>query len=120
MGAAQRFFSDWVAESDPSRERLWVAHIDGAGRCVHLTSHDGDESGADFPLRAIVADTVVHGSAGILLAHNHPSGDPAPSEADCRATRQLAATVQPLSCTVVDHFIFGGARWSSLRAMGLL
>ena len=60
------------------------------------------------------------GSAGILLAHNHPSGDAQPSATDCLATRRLVATAEGLGCSVVDHFIFAGSAWSSFRRLGLL
>src|SRR5919107_164429 len=99
---AQRFFAGCFAESDPARESLWVAHLDRQARCLHLARYDGDESGADFPLKAIVVDAASHHSAGILLAHNHPSGDPSPSDADCRATRRLAAAAEALGCRVLD------------------
>jgi DNA repair protein RadC len=120
LAAAQSFFSGCIADSDPLRESLWVAHVDEQARCVHLSRHYGDETGACFPLRDIIADAAVHGSAGIVLAHNHPSGDPRPSDSDCRTTRRLAAAAQALDCTILDHLIFGGAECTSLRRLGYL
>jgi DNA repair protein RadC len=55
-----------------------------------------------------------------VLAHNHPSGDPRPSESDCGATRRLVAAAEALDCTVLDHLVFAGAHCTSLRRMGLL
>lgn len=118
--AARAFFAGCLAESDSARERLWVAHLDGYSNCLHLTHHDGDEFGTDFPLRSIIADAAVHGSAAIVLAHNHPSGDPTPSATDKRATRRLACAAEALDCTVVDHLVFAGAECTSFRQMGLL
>jgi DNA repair protein RadC len=118
--AARDFFAGCIAESDPARECLWVAHIDGQSNCLHISRHEGDACGADFPLRTIVADAAFHGSAGILLAHNHPSGDPQPSQSDCRATRRLAAAAEALDCAVIDHLVFGGSGFTSFRRMGLL
>lgn len=120
LAAAREFFAGCIADSDPLRESLWVAHVDDESRCVHLSRHEGDEWGADFPLRSIVADAAIHGSAGIVLAHNHPSGDASPSESDCRATRRLAAAAEALDCTVLDHLIFAGADCTSLRQLGYL
>jgi DNA repair protein RadC len=74
LESARSFFASCLADSDPSRESLWVAHVDEQSRCLHLSRHDGDETGAAFPLRDIIADAASHGSAGIVLAHNHPSG----------------------------------------------
>jgi DNA repair protein RadC len=120
LKAAREFFAGCLAQGDPARESLWVAHVDEQARCVHLSRYAGDDAGADFPLRDIIADAVEHRSAGIVLAHNHPSGDPHPSDSDCRSTRRLANAAEALDCTVLDHLVFAGARCTSLRAIGLL
>jgi DNA repair protein RadC len=120
LAAACEFFAGCLAESDPKIERLWVAHLDESLNCVHLTDHVGDEFGTDFPLRSIIADAANHGTVGILLAHNHPSGDPRPSDGDRRATRRLACAAEAMDCQVLDHLVFGGAQCSSFRQLGLL
>jgi DNA repair protein RadC len=120
LAAARAFFSGCMSDADPRRESLWVAHVDDQACCVHLTRHDGDESGTRFPLRTIIADAALHGSAGLVLAHNHPSGDSTPSDSDCRATRRLASAAEALDCTVVDHLVFAGDECSSFRRLGLL
>ena len=120
LAAARKFFAGCLAESDPSRERLWVAHLDNECNCLRLSHHDGDEIGTDFPLRSIIADAALNGSAGIVLAHNHPSGDPTPSQADKRATTRLACAAEALDCTIVDHLVFGGSDCTSFRQLGLL
>lgn len=118
LAAAEAFFAGCLAESDPALERLWVAHVDAAANCLHLSQHDGDAHGTGLPIRGIIADALLHGSAGLLLAHNHPSGDPTPSKADCRATRRLASAAQALDCRLIDHLVFGAGGCSSLRALG--
>ena len=118
--AARDFFAGCMADSDPSRENLWVAHVDDEARCLHVSWHGGCEASAEFPLRAIIADAAVHASAGIVLAHNHPSGDPRPSDSDFRATRRLAAVAEALDCTVLDHLVFAGGECTSLRRLGYL
>jgi DNA repair protein RadC len=120
LAAAREFFSGCFAESDPGRECLWVAHLDNKARCLLLTQHEGDDAGTDFPLRSIIADAAFHGSSAIVLAHNHPSGDPTPSDADKRATRRLACAAEALDCVVADHLVFGGPRCTSFRQIGLL
>ena len=120
LAAARAFFAGCIADSDPGRESLWVAHLDEAARCLHLSRHEGDESGASFPLRQVIVDAARHGSAGIVLAHNHPSGDPRPSDADRRSTRRLAVAAETLDCTVLDHLVFAGTECTSFRQMGLL
>jgi DNA repair protein RadC len=120
LDAARTFFAGCFADSDLSRESLWVAHVDDQARCVHLSGHLGESGGAHFPLRSIIADAAVHGSAGLVLAHNHPSGDARPSADDCRATRRLASAAEALDCAILDHLVFAGAECTSFRRSGLL
>ena len=120
LAAASEFFAGCFAESDPTLERIWVAHLDGEANCVHLTHHDGDETGVPLPLRTIISDAAARGSSAILLAHNHPSGDPTPSDGDKRATSRLACAAEAVDCRLVDHLVFAGGRYSSFRALGLL
>ena len=120
LAAARSFFRGCLAHGDPQREQLWVAHTDEQARCIHLSRHEGDQGSAEFPVKEIIADALAHGSAGIVLAHNHPSGDARPSDSDCRATRRLAVAAQAIDCTVVDHLVFAGGDCSSLRQLGYL
>lgn len=73
--------------------------------------------------REVFRSAIVANSAAIILAHNHPSGDPLPSEADIRCTRDLVAAGKVLKIEVLDHVILGekieGRRdWVSLRELG--
>jgi DNA repair protein RadC len=120
LEAARSFFAGCFADSDPTRESLWVAHVDDQARCLHVTRHGGDETGNVFPLRSIIADAAAHGSAGLVLAHNHPSGNSTPSAEDCRATRRLASAAEALDCAILDHLVFAGAECTSFRRIGLL
>jgi DNA repair protein RadC len=69
--------------------------------------------------REVFRPAIVGGAAGIVLAHNHPSGDPSPSEADIRVTRDLIRAGQLLKIDVLDHVIIGAAEtFVSLRELG--
>ena len=120
LDAARRFFVGCLAETDPTREHLWVAHVDDKAQCVHLSRYEGDEGGADLPLRQVITDASVYGSAGVILAHNHPSGDPTPSAADRNITRRLALAGEAIDLAVLDHLVIAGTQCRSMRAMGLL
>jgi DNA repair protein RadC len=120
LEAARGFFAGCFASAAPDVENLWVAHVDNQARCVHLSRHGGGEKDAPFPLRSIIADAAAHNSAGLVLAHNHPSGDPTPSAQDCAATKRLATAAEALDCAVVDHLVFAGGQCTSLRLLGLL
>ena len=54
-------------------------------------------------------------AAAFVLAHNHPSGDPEPSEDDVRLTRRLQRCGETLGIELLDHLVIGGRRWVSLR-----
>ena len=120
LDAARQFFAGCLAEADPDEEHLWVAHVDDDACCIHLTRHDGDASQADLPIRQIVADAARHGSAGVVLAHNHPSGDATPSASDKRITRRLALVGEAMDLAILDHLVLAGDRCRSMRQMGLL
>lgn len=119
--AAREFFASCFAGQAETRERLLVAHIDSRAQCIHLSQHDGDPSSVALPVRSIIADAARLGSSGVVLAHNHPSGDAMPSKANCRATRALAQAGEPRNLIILDHLIFApGDRCHSMRRKGLL
>jgi len=120
VAAAREFFSGCFAEQDPSRECLWVAHLDQDSHCLHLSHHGGDAASVDFALREIVIDSALYGSSALLLAHNHPGGDAGPSESDLRSTRRLATIAEALDCVLLDHFVFAGSDCTSSRRLGYL
>ena len=119
--AARSFFAACFDEGARTSEQLWIAHVDETARCIHLSRHDGGGSDVEVPVRAIIADAARLGSAGVVLAHNHPSGDPTPSISDCLATRTLARAGEAIDLAVVDHLVFAdGGECRSFRRMGLL
>lgn len=118
-GDAYGLFAAQLSARDD--EALRVAHLDGEGRMIGLSQcEDADGRAVDLPIRAILRDAVLWGSVALLVAHNHPSGDPTPSAADIAATRQLVAAARVLGVQVVDHLVFAGTACSSFRALGLL
>ena len=70
--------------------------------------------------REVFKPAILAGSAALLLAHNHPSGDPEPSAEDIALTRRLMAAGHLLGIEVLDHLILGEAgRFVSLRERGV-
>ena len=118
--AARRFFSSCFGLAAANRERLWVAHVDSAARCLHLECYEGDSATVGMPVRDIMVDAARLGSAGVMLAHNHPSGDSSPSREDCAATRKLARAGEAIDLAILDHLVFAGGSCSSMRRLGLL
>lgn len=72
-----------------------------------------------FP-REIVHRALDLGATGLILAHNHPSGDPTPSRSDFNATRAVADAARLFDIILHDHIIVGRAGWRSLRDDGYL
>jgi DNA repair protein RadC len=70
--------------------------------------------------REVFRIAVAVNAAALVLAHNHPSGDPEPSEDDVRLTRRLQRCGETLGIELLDHLVIGNARWVSLRERRVL
>jgi DNA repair protein RadC len=70
--------------------------------------------------REIVRRALEVGATALILAHNHPSGDPRPSSEDIRVTRLVAAAGEALDIKLHDHVIVARSGWISFRAAGYL
>ena len=68
--------------------------------------------------REVFRLAVITAAAAIVLAHNHPSGEAAPSEADIKVTRDLIRAGQLMKIEILDHVIMGNPKYSSLRELG--
>jgi DNA repair protein RadC len=118
---AAALFGPLFADAAAAGETLAVAHLDSERRLIGLVSVDaGARDHVDLPVRRILEDALRLGSAGLVLAHNHPSGDAQPSWDDVESTRELADTAARLGIRLYDHLIFAGEELCSLRSLGLL
>lgn len=88
---------------------MWVAG------CFANTS--GSSSEVSVRCRDIVRFAVTSGKDKLIIAHNHPDGNPDPSESDLIATRKIIAALRPLDIKVLDHIIVGKESSLSLREM---
>ncbi len=70
--------------------------------------------------REVIKRALELSASAIILVHNHPSGDPTPSQADIDMTRQIVDAASKLTITVHDHIIIGRAGHASFRAMKLI
>ncbi len=70
--------------------------------------------------REVVKRCLELGATAMILAHNHPSGDPTPSQADIEMTAEIRAAAATLGIVLHDHLIVGNGRYLSFRATGLL
>lgn len=70
--------------------------------------------------REVIRRTLELSATALILVHNHPSGDPAPSSADVRMTREIADIAKPLGIVLHDHIIIGKSGHASLRGLKLI
>jgi DNA repair protein RadC len=87
-----------------ANEALWQGSVDEAS--VHV--------------REVIARAIALGATALIIVHNHPSGDPTPSQQDIRLTRDLVDAGRHMKVTVHDHVIVGASGRTSMRAMGLI
>ena len=113
-----RFFAPLLLHHD--HEHAIVAHLGAAGRLVAMSETVGEADSIHLPLRTIVGDALANDAQSLIIAHNHPSGDPRPSEADIETTRSLAMLLRPLGIRIHDHLILTDERTTSFRALGWL
>jgi DNA repair protein RadC len=70
--------------------------------------------------REVVKRALELNASALILVHNHPSGDPTPSQADIAMTAQVKAAAEALGITLHDHIVIGKSREQSFRSAGLL
>jgi DNA repair protein RadC len=87
-----------------ANEALWQGSVDEAS--VHV--------------REVIARAIALGATAVIIVHNHPSGDPTPSQQDIRLTRDLVEAGRHMKVTVHDHVIVGTNGRTSMRATGLI
>jgi DNA repair protein RadC len=73
-----------------------------------------------LPVRSVVADAIALDAVAVVLAHNHPSGNPTPSSADYRLTRRLARTLDAVGVRLVEHIVLARDGTVRFRDLGLL
>ena len=86
---------------------------------AHIISQ-GSLSSAIVHPREVFKAAILNNAASIILAHNHPSGDPEPSREDIETTRRLVEAGEILGIRVLDHIIIGEQRYLSMREEGLM
>ena len=118
--AAVPILSEYIGDVD--REVFVIAMLTVRHRVIGLhTVSIGCLTGALVHPREVFKPAILAGCGALLLAHNHPSGDPEPSEEDIALTRRLASAGQLLGIEVLDHVILGeSGRFVSLRERGVL
>lgn len=107
--------------SDLSHEEFWIILLNRANdviKCEKVSS--GGVSGTIADPKMIFKIALEHLASGIILAHNHPSGNLNPSQADRDLTQKLKAAGNSLDISVLDHLIFTDKKYYSFADQGVM
>jgi len=102
------------------QEHFKVLLLDTRNRMIDdVTLYIGSLNANHIRVAEVYRDAIRQNAAAIIVAHNHPSGDPTPSPEDVAVTRQIAAAGSQLDIELLDHVIIAQQRFVSLRERGL-
>lgn len=109
-----------VAMAGASREQFRVLFLDKKNQLIaDEVMNEGTVDHAPVYPREVMRRALELAASAVILAHNHPSGDPTPSAADVDMTRQVVEAGRPLRIVVHDHIVVGRHGVASLKALGL-
>jgi DNA repair protein RadC len=140
QASAQRFARDKVDRQNPilgswtelldycrttmayeSIEQFRILFLDKKNRLIaDEVQQRGTVDHTPVYTREIIKRALEHGATALILLHNHPSGDPAPSTADVRMTLEVINAAQPLGITIHDHVIIGRSGHTSMKGLRLI
>ena len=104
-----------------AQEQLRVLLLDRKNNVVgQRVVYQGNVSSAIVRAAEVLRPAVLEAVPAVIIAHNHPSGDPTPSPEDAAVTRQLAEAAKLLDIDLLDHMVIGGKRHVSLKEKGLM
>ena len=111
----------WEHLQYADREQVISLLLDAKGGVIGLNVVSiGDLSSAIIHPREVFKAAILANACSIILAHNHPSGDPSPSPEDIAVTRKIAQAGEILAIDLLDHVVIGNAdRCTSLKERGL-
>lgn len=102
------------------QEHLKVILLDRRNRVQEIVDlYRGSVSSSQIRVGEVFREAVRKNSSAIIVAHNHPSGDPTPSPDDVAVTRAILQAGKLLDVDVLDHLVIGQGRWVSLKERGL-
>ena len=102
------------------QEHLRVVLLDTRNRVLTLaTVYVGSLNTSMVRVGELFREAIRRNAAALIVAHNHPSGDPTPSSEDVAVTRQIVDAGQLLDIDVLDHIVIGRGRFVSLKERGL-
>ena len=102
-------------------EQFRVLFLDRKNRLIaDETQQSGTVDHAPVYPREVVKRALELGATALILVHNHPSGDPTPSQADIAMTREIKQAAEKLGIVVHDHLVIAAGGHASFRSLGLI
>ena len=102
------------------QEELWVILLNTRNHVLMVeTIYRGSLNASQVRVGELFKSAVRRNAASIIVAHNHPSGDPTPSPDDIAVTRAIVEAGKLLDIDVLDHLVIGGGKFISLKQRGL-
>ncbi len=102
------------------QEHLWVINLDTRNRLINIERlYQGSLNSSTVRVGELFRGAIQKNAAGIIVVHNHPSGDPAPSPEDINLTRSVVQAGKLLDIELLDHLVIGRGRFISLKERGL-
>ncbi len=103
------------------QETLKLLELNTKNRVTHIeTVIKGSLNASVIHPREIYRIAIQHAACGIIVAHNHPSGDVMPSKEDTHSTKELAKVGTLMQIPLMDHVIIGGTTFYSFKEEGIL
>lgn len=115
--------ADYVMEEMRSlnQEHFVVLFLNTKNQIIHRqTIFIGSLNSSIVHPREVYREAVKRSAASIIVAHNHPSGDPSPSQEDIHVTRRLVESGKMIGIELLDHLIIGDRKFISLKEKGYL
>lgn len=100
------FFGDSIGIRQAANEHVYIACLDTRLHIIGCfeASH-GSVNETMFPVREILQKALLIGAVNIAISHNHPAGDPTPSQADIQSTNRISKAADLIGMHVIDHII---------------
>jgi DNA repair protein RadC len=100
-----------------AQEQLHIAIVDGRNGLLDVRHvYTGTATGTSVRIGELLRPVLSAYGVGFAAVHNHPSGDPEPSDEDLRLTSELLAAARLLDIEFLDHLVIGHGRWVSIRS----
>ena len=105
------------AAQDYTQEALWVLSVDGRNNLIGITQvFKGTATGTSVSIADLLRPALLTGAVGLVMVHNHPSGDAEPSDQDVNLTEEVLKACGYHDLSLLDHLVIGDNNFVSIRS----